>query len=263
MLKTVLKSALAAGLAAGGVIAVTALPASAAKVVIVAGPGSSATCTTADTAKLSPTLKNNWNASPTDSVPAVAALPTTTFASPGPTAVAAKGTATCTGNATDGTNSAPITGIKKLTLVTDPSHPGSNPLATCSALLSGSTAQFDVSIEWQSGNSDSIANTTVTGDMLSLSLSPTGFKFSGGTATGSFAGGTSSSLSPSSPATIAEVTQAQETGAQAQADTYTSLGCEPTLKLKTNSHGTSASLKGPKGLKELTVTGGSLSVTDP
>jgi len=63
---------------------------------------------------------------------------------------------------------------------------------------------------------------------------------------------------------IAEVAQPQETGAQAQANSYTSLGCEPTLKLKTNGKGvTTASLKKPKGFKEIVVSSGStLTATD-
>lgn len=263
MIRTVIRTTLVASLAAGGMIALTAIPASAAKVTIVAGAGSSASCTTNASSKLAPALKDDWVASPSDSVPAVAALPNTQFASAGPVVTSAKGTGTCSGTATDGTNAAPIVGIKKLTVATDPANPGSSAEATCSALIAGggSTALFNTTIEWSSGNGDSIANTTITDSTLTMDLSPLGFEFTGGTSAGSFAGGTFTSVSPVTSGLIAEVTQAQETGAQAVADSYTSLGCQPTLKVKTNSHGTTASLKGPKGLKAIVITGGSLTAS--
>ncbi len=253
MIRTVIRTALVASLAAGGVIAMTAIPASAAKITIVAGTGSSASCNLAATAKLAPALKNDWAASPSDSVPAVAALPNTQFGSPGPVSTSAKGSGTCTGTATDGTNTTTLTGVKKLTIAVDPAHPGSSAEATCANLLGGSTAEFDTTIEWTS-TSDSVANTTVTDSVIGTSLSPIGFTFTGGTVTGSFAGGSVSSLGAVPSSLIAEVTQGQETGAQAEADSYTSLGCEPTLKVKTNAHGTTASLKGPKGLKEIVIS---------
>ena len=107
---------------------------------------------------------------------------------------------------------------------------------------------FNTTIQWISGNGDKIANTTITDSAISMSLSPIGFQFTGGTASGSFTGASFTSISPVSSALIAEVTQAQETGAQAQAGTYASLGCEPTLKLKEkNGVPVSASLKAPRG----------------
>ncbi|MGD0313844.1 MAG: hypothetical protein ABSC90_15435 [Acidimicrobiales bacterium] len=257
MIKSIVRSAVVASLTVGGMIVLAAGPASAATT-IVAGPGSTAACTTNATAKLAPSLKNDWVASPSDSVPVVAALPNTQFASPGPVVTSAKGTATCTGTATDGINTAPIVGIKKLTVVTDPAHPGTTDEATCASLLAGgSTAEFITTIEWTSGNGDKIADTTITDS--SLVQDGFGFEFTGGTATGSFAGGTFSSVSPASAALIAELLQPQETGAQAEAGTYTSLGCEPTLKVKVkNGVATSATFKAPKGLKEIVTSDGSL-----
>ena len=257
MFKSIVRSAVVASLAAGGMIALSAVPASAATT-IVAGSGSTATCTTNATAKLTPALKNDWTASPGDSVPVVAALPDTQFASDGPVLTSAKGTATCTGTATDGVNTAPILGIKKLTVVTDPAHEGTTEEATCASLLAGGgTALFDTTIEWTSGNADKIANTTITDS--SLVPDGFGFEFTGGTATGSFAGGTFTSVSPASSALVAEILQPQETGAQAEANSYTSLGCQPSLKVKVkNGVATSATLKAPKGLKEVVTTDGSL-----
>lgn len=260
MIKSIARSAVVASLAVGGMIVITAGSASAATT-IVAGAGSTATCTTNATAKLAPALKNDWAASPGDSVPVVAALPNTQFASAGPVITSAKGTATCTGTATDGVNTAPIVGIKKLTVATDPAHPGTTDEATCAALLAGgSTAEFITTISWASGNGDKIANTTITDS--SLMQAGSGFEFTGGTASGSFAGGTFTSFSPASASLVAELLQPQETGAQAEAGTYTSLGCEPTLKVKQKSGvAISASLKAPKGLKEIVTTGGSLSAS--
>ncbi len=263
MIKSTIRSAVILSLAAGGVIALTAVPASASSITITAGAGSSVSCTTNATAKLAPALKNDWAASPSDSVPAVAALADTQFAAAGPVTTSAKGTGSCTGTATDGANTAPIVGIKKLTVATDPAHPGTTEEATCASLIAGgSTALFNTTIEWASGNGDKIANTTITDSALSTDLSPLGFEFTGGTASGSFAGASFTSVSPVTTALIAEVTQGQETGAEAQADSFTSLGCEPTLKVKTNGKGvTTASLKAPKGLKEIVVTGGSLTAS--
>jgi hypothetical protein len=257
MFKSIVRSAVVASLAVGGLIALSAVPASAA-ITIVAGSGSSATCTTDATAKLTPALKDDWAAAPGDSVPVVAALPNTQFASDGPVVTSAKGTATCTGTATDGVNTAPIVGVKKLTVLTDPNHPGTNDEATCASLLAGgSTALFDTTIEWTSGNTDKIANTTITDSQLVPD--GFGFEFTGGTATGSFAGGTFTSVSPASSALVAELVQPQETGAEALADSYTSLGCQPTLKVKVKDGvPTSATLKAPKGLKEIVTTDGTL-----
>jgi hypothetical protein len=260
MIKSIVRSAVVASLAVGGMVALAAGPASAATT-IVAGTGSTATCTTTATAKLVPSLKNDWVASPGDSVPVVAALPNTQFASSGPVVTSAKGTATCTGTATDGVNTAPIVGVKKLTVATDPAHPGTTEEATCASLLAGgSTAKFITTVQWTSGNGDKIANTTITDS--SLVQDGLGFEFTGGTASGSFAGGTFTSFTPASAALIAELLQPQETGAQAEAGTYTSLGCQPTLKLKVkNGVATSATLKAPKGLKAIVTTGGTLSAS--
>ncbi len=257
MVKQIVKIGIAVAVAAGGLVALSSATAGAAKITITAGPGSSASCSLAAKAKLSPALKNNWVASPSDSVPAVAALPNTQFASAGPVMTTAKATATCTGTATDGTHSTTITGVKKLTITVDPAHPGSTGEASCSSLLGGSTAEFNTTIQWV-GSSAKIANTTVTDSVIGISGSPIGFTFSGGTVTGSFAGGSVASLGAIGPDVVAAVTQAQETGAQAVTNSYTSLGCEPTLKVKTNAKGvTTASFKAPKGFKQIVVTSGS------
>lgn len=233
MLKTVVKSALVASLAAGGMIAVTAGVASAKAITITAGAGSSLSCGLNATAKLTPALKNGWTKTTTDTIPAVNALPTTAFASAGPVAIASKGSGTgCTGTATgDGATSA-ITAFK--VGISAVPGTGSTDPASCANLISdsaSSTQKFDSTIAW-TGATNKITPTTITNQGLSVSSSPVGFEFSGGTITGSFAGGTVNAVAAVSSALVAAVSQPQETGAEALAKSYTSLGCEPTLKVK-------------------------------
>jgi hypothetical protein len=258
MLKTVVKSALAASLAAGGLIAVSAGVASAAAVTVTAGAGSSLSCGLNATAKLTPALKNGWTKTTTDTIPAVNSLPTTAFAAAGPVALASKGTGTgCTGTAKEGSVTSSITAYKLAT--TAVSGTGSTDPASCANLISdsaSSTQKFDSTISW-TGSPNKIAPTTITDQGLSVSTSPAGFEFSGGTITGSFAGGSVTAVAAVSSALISAVTQPQETGAEALAKSYTSLGCEPTLKVKAVSSklpNGSAALTAPKGLKEIIVS---------
>jgi hypothetical protein len=258
MFKTVIKSALAASLAAGGMIALTAGVASAGGVTITAGTGSSVTCGLNSTAKLAPALKNNWNADSTDNAdhPAVAALPTTVFAANGPVAISAKATGSCTGTAVQGTASAPLTALG-VSIAAEPGTGSTDP-ASCANLIADSatsTQKFDLAIKW-TGTGAKITPTTITGTGLGISTSPIGFGFSGGTVSGSFAGGTVKAVAAVSASLIAAVSQPQETGDQAVAGTYTSLGCEPTLKVKVAStkKPESATLKGPKGLKSIVIS---------
>lgn len=258
MFKTVIKSALAASLAAGGLIALSSGVASAAAVTVTAGAGSSLSCGLNATAKLDPALKNGWTQTTTDTIPAVNNLPTTAFASPGPVAISSKGSGTgCTGTAVQGANTTSITSYKLVTTAVPGT--GSTDPASCANLISdsaSSTQKFDSTIKW-TGSPLKIAPTTITDQGLSVSTSPAGFEFSGGTITGSFAGGSVNATAAVSAALISAVTQPQETGSEALAGTYTSLGCEPTLKVKAPStkvpDGT-ASLKAPKGLKEIIVS---------
>jgi hypothetical protein len=261
MLKIVVKTALAASLAAGGMVALTAGVASAGGVTITAGAGSSASCGINATAKLAPALKNNWNQDTADNVgyPAVQALPTTTYAEAGPVAISAKSTGTCTtGTATNGTNTANLSAAA-ISIAAVPGTGSTDP-ASCSNLIAdsaSSTQKFDLGIKWSTTTpSTKITATTITNESLGVSTSPVGFGFSGGTITGSFAGGTVNAVAAVSGDLIAAVTQPQETGAQAAADSYTSLGCEPTLKYKAAStkKPASATLKGPKGLKAIVVS---------
>ena len=254
MFKILIKSALAASLAAGGLVALSAVPASAAAVKVTAGTGSTVSCNLTASAKLNPALKSDWVASQHSADPqtVIKALPNTTFASPSPVVTSAKGTGTCTGSATDGVNTLPVTAVS-LKIATDPAHPGTGP-STCASLLSGSTALFNATLKY-TATGGKVNSTTITDMSFAPSLSPLGFKFSGGTIAGSFAGGTARALGAVDPSLVTVVTQAPETGAQALAGSYISLGCQPTLKVKAlktdpSTIGT-ATLKAPKGLKKV------------
>ena len=261
MIKTVIKSTLAASLVAGGLFALTAGPASAATIKVTAGSGSSISCSITATAKLKPALKNDWVASQhsTDPQAVIAALPNTTFASASPAATSGKGLGTCTGTATDGVNTLPVTGVS-FKISTDPANPGVGP-ATCASLLTGGTAKYVITIKY-TATGGKVNPTTITGATLTPQISPQGFVFAGGTITGSFAGGSDSSTALISPAAVDPVLlQAPETGAQALAGSFTSLGCQPTLKVKAVKGDpttiASATLKAPKGFKGITVISGS------
>jgi hypothetical protein len=262
-----MKSALAVSLAAGALLALSAAPASAATIKVTAGTGSTISCNLVVTAKLSPALKNDWVASQhsTDPQGVIKALPTTTYASPSPVVTSAKGTGTCTGSAKDGVHTLPVTAVS-LKIATDPAHPGTGP-ASCTSLLTGSTALFNATLKY-TATGGKVNSTTITDMNFAPSLAPLGFKFSGGTIAGSFGGGTAQALGTVDTSLIGVVTQAPETGAQALAGSYVSLGCQPTLKvkaLKTDpaTIGT-ASLKAPKGLKKvLTLPTSTLALSVP
>ena len=170
MFKTVIKSALAASLAAGGLIALSSGVASAAAVTVTAGAGSSLSCGLNATAKLDPALKNGWTQTTTDTIPAVNNLPTTSFASPGPVSIASKGSGTgCTGTAVQGANTTSITSYKLVTTAVPGT--GSTDPASCANLISdsaSSTQKFDSTIKW-TGSPLKIAPTTITNQGLSVS----------------------------------------------------------------------------------------------
>ena len=258
MIKTVVKTALAASLAAGGLVALAATPASAGGITVTAGSGSSISCSITASAKLSPALKNDWVASQhsTDPQAVIAALPNTTFASASPAATSGKGSGTCSGTVTDGVNTLPVTAVS-FSITTDPANPGVGP-ATCASLLTGGTAKYVIAIKY-TATGGKVTTTTISGVTLTPQISPQGFVFAGGTIAGSFAGGSDTSTALISPAAVDPVLlQAPETGAQALAGSFTSLGCQPTLKVKSLAGTiTSATMKAPKGFKAISIISGS------
>jgi len=253
MFKKVLVGTAALAVAASGLVAITAGVSGASKPTITAGPGSSLSCNITAKGKLSPGLKNDWVQADhsTDPDPAVVAIPNTTFGSNGPVIVSIKGSGTCTGTVTDGVNTASVTAIK-FSLTNDPAHLGNNSEATCSSLVTGmppSTAEYDTNITYTAIGAK-VTPTTVTDQ----TIPPASFDTSGGTITGSFAGGTSSASGVPDSTTISAVLQAAPTSTD-PVPAYPQ--CQPSLKLKTGKNGPEASLKAPKGLKKLSLVSGS------
>ncbi len=252
MLKTLLKSALAVSIAAGGVIALTSGTAGAAKPTITAGAGSSISCAITGVAHLSVPLMNDWVASAhaSDPVAAVAALADQQYAQNGPSTATIKGSGTCTGTATDGTHSATVTSVK-FSVTNDPLHLGNTGEATCSGLLLNvppSTSEFDSTISYKTTDAFVIAPTTI----VDQTLAPHTFNLVGGTVSGSFSGGTVAADGVPDATTVAALTAAAPTSAS---PTPTSNKCQPTLKVKTGKTGTTATLSPPKGLKVIHLVG--------
>jgi hypothetical protein len=254
MIRKVFIGAGALVLAAVGLVAISSSTAGAKTPTITAGPGSHITCNFTASVKLSPSLKNDWVKSQhtTDPVAAVAALPDTVFASNGPVIIKVKGTGTCTGTVTDGVNTASVTAVS-FSLTNDPAHLGNTSEATCSSLVTGippSTAKYDTAIKYTATGAK-VTPTTVTDQVIP----PVSFNITGGTVTGSFAGGTSSATGVPDTTTVDAVIQAPATSTN---PVPAFPQCQASLKIKTNGKGvTTASLKHPKGLKKVGIVAGS------
>lgn len=241
--------------ATGGLVATTAGVSGAAKVTITAGPHSSISCNVTAKVKLSPALKNNWIQSQhaSDPDPAVRGIPNTTLAANGPIMVSVKGSGSCTGTVTDGVHSAPVTAVK-ISLVNDPAHLGSATPATCTSLLTGvppSTAEYNTTISYTASGA-AVTPTTITDQVIP----PATFSVSGGTVSGSFAGGSATTNGIPDTTTILALTQAPASSAD-PVPAYPQ--CEASLKIKPAStkHPESATLKAPKGLKKVAIVAGS------
>jgi hypothetical protein len=258
MFRTVMKSALAVSLAAGGVIALSSAPAFAGKPTITAGAGSSLHCNITASAKLSVPLKNDWvkSAHASDPEAAVRAIADTAFAGNGPEGVTIKGSGTCTGTVTDGTNTASVTALK-FSVGVDPAHTGNTGEQTCSGLLTAtppSTTQYDSTISYTSSTAK-IAPTSVVGQIIP----PASFNLTGGTISGSFAGGSVGASGVPDSTTVSALTQAAPTSAS---PTPAFPQCQPTLSIKVKKGVTTATLKAPKGLKKIgLVTGSTLTAS--
>jgi hypothetical protein len=255
MFRTVLKSALALSLIGGSAMALSASPAFAGKPTITAGAGSSISCDITASIKLSVPLKNDWVQADhsSDPVAAVAAIVDTQFGADGPEIVTIKGSGTCTGTVTDGTNNATVTGVK-FSVTNDPSHLGNTTEATCAGLLSNtppSTSEYDSTISYTSSG-DKVAPTTVTDQVI-----PAGtFNLTGGTISGSFAGSSGSIAADGTPDsnTVNSILQAAPTSSS---PTPAYPDCQPTLSVKVKKGVTTATLKAPKGLKKISMVSGS------
>jgi len=261
MLRRTVIAAATTALAVGGLVGGSALNASAAKPTITATSGNVNCSITAKT-KLSPSLKNNWVQSQHQSDPnaAVRAIPNTTFAQNGPVLVTAKAkSVSCSGTASQGATTLAVTGAK-ISLTNDPANPGGTSPATCTALLTNtppSTAKYISTIKWKA-TGGKLNNTVVTGS--SIAPSGLGFSITGGTITGSFAGGSSNSQANVDNATIVALTNPPPSSSSPDTGP-----CHARLKLKnaTPTKPASASLKPPKGLKKIGIPSGTFHIQAP
>jgi len=258
---------------------------------LVAGAGSSVTCSVAGPAKLAPALADDWiaadHASDPTAVPtwkaAIASIPTHTYASFGPVSTSAKiGTVagSCTGTVTDdgGATHETILSGKLAAL----SVSGDNVTeATCGGLASAATGggedgpqTFDSVISWTSVSGRKIAPSDIHATLKGITAGGTGFGLESGPAhsadgglagdiTGSFGGGSSETKAYIDAVSLTALTIAtfEITPSIAHPD----LGdvCEPTASIKTTtasdtlgaltSDGISIKVKKPKGLKSIVL----------
>jgi hypothetical protein len=252
VIRKLVVAAAAVAVGSTGLVAATAGVSGAKTPTITAGPGSHITCSITATVKLNPSLKNDWVKTDHsgDPVQAVRDILNTTFSVNGPEIISGKGVGTCTGTVTDGVNTAPVTSVK-FTLNSDPAHPGAATPATCSALLSNtpSTAQYITTVKYAATGAK-VTPTTVTGQ----TIPPGSFQTTGGTISGSFAGGTASSNGIPDSTTVNALLQGAPTSAS---PTPVYNQCQPTLVVKTKKGVTTATLKAPKGLKKIPLVAGS------
>jgi len=254
MIRKISLAAATLSLAFGAAVA-TASTASAGGVVVTAGPGSSVTCTITSVAKLSVKLKNNWvqadHASDPDTH--VAAIPDTDFAGP-PVPVTTKATAkgTCTGSATDGTNTLTVTKVK---ITASTTSAGTDP-PTCGSLLtlaSGSTF-FDATVKF-SATGGKVASSTLHAGVGAL-IDAHGFGFqltadgnNGTSVTGSFAGGSAITKAYVDAGTLAALT-----GSAASSTTPKTTVCEASLKIKKpGDPAETVKLVKPKGFNKIII----------
>lgn len=267
MLKKLSLTAVAVAVAAGG-LAVATGPAAAAKPTVNAGPGSDVDCVISGKVTIKPKLMADWKQSEHQSDPnvgnygaVIAAIPDTPFADHStPANTSFKGKGTCTGNVTDGTNTIPVQSVKvTLTNVAETTE------NSCSGLtdLALGDSTFQVELAWKSSGGKVIP-TSIAGIEVAVGSSPNGgfgFALSGGTVTGSFAGGDAESLGIVDLGTAGAITGNTVPTSQNPAPGV----CQPTLQLKTKMVKNpedpkgpkipqySAKLKKPKGFGKITI----------
>jgi YVTN family beta-propeller protein len=222
----------------------------------------SVSCNITASAKLASALKDDWVQAQhaSDPVAAVAAIPDTDFAPNGPVATTIKGTGTCTGSVREDGDTGPANPVPAIdfTITRDPASPGNPTGQTCSSLTAGSAStgvEYDTTITYPRTKAEKtedygVAPTTITGQ----TLSPSSFTLSGGTLSGSLAGGTQSTLGQLDSTAAAAINQTPPTSAD---PTPANRECQPTLKVKTTNRGTTATLTAPKGLKSFSFVSGS------
>jgi len=263
MIRRIALAAAAGAVALGGLAASGIGSAGAAVPTITTATSANISCVITAKAKLAPALKNSWDqqaheAGDGEANALVSAIPDTKFTTDGPNITSSKAkSVSCTGSATDGTNTATIVSVK-IALLNGTAAVDNPPLQednTCTGLLAG-TQPGDVAATYTStitfkATGAKLAPTTASG--AGIAPAGVGFAVTGGTVGGSLAGGNSKTQANiSDTATIPAVTAAAATSLAPTPNRT----CEANLKIKP----TSASLKPPKGLKKIGV---GQSVLDP
>jgi len=287
MIRKIILAGAGTAIALAGVAALSG-SASAAPPTVTNVTSASIQCNLAPTkAKINPALKNNWvqanhngvqdvgpaapgadpvrqetgvGASYTDAETnnLVKAIPNTKFSLDGANTVGSSSkTVSCAGSVTDASGTYPVASLK-IKLENDPSAPGVDNLPlntdnTCQGLLAGTPAgdvgaKYKATITPKLTGAKTTPSVTTGLDLVAGGGGAIGFQISGGTTTGPLAGSNSKTTAyvdgavlaaiGAGPATSAAPTQSKE-GSQ----------CEASLKIKP----TSATLKGPKGFKKITV----------
>jgi hypothetical protein len=259
MIRRIATAATAGALALGG-LAAFGLGSASAATVITAGAGSHLSCTTIKSkSTLSPALKDNWvkadHSSDTDT--GFKNIPDTTFSSLGPETVNGKTSISgCTGTVVQGANSATV---KKITVILsgDPAHPGLANPATCVALVNPAAPaptdkKYVVDAAFKSGTKGfSIANMHATN--VSLTGAGAGFDVGGGTITGSFAGGTSTTHANVDGKTLTAFLSSSYFTTLTHSNAATAgKPCQASAKLKKGVW----SLKPPKGISKIGIASG-------
>jgi len=256
---------------AAGALALGALAASgiggagAATTTITAADSANISCTITAKAKLAPALKNNWDqqaheAGDGETNPYVQAIPDTKFNTDGDNVVSSKAKSiSCTGTMTQGAVVATITGVQA-SLTNDTPAVDNPPLQddnTCAGLLAG-TAPGDTAATYKTdlkfkATGAKVATAQITGS--GLAPAGIGFGVTGGTITGSLAGGngkTQGNLADGD--TLTQVTSPPASSSQPIPN---GIKCEASLKIKADKPGQpgtgSATLKAPKGLKKIAI----------
>jgi hypothetical protein len=303
MVKRLFKSALVVSIATGGLITLAAAPSSAATTTLTAGPGSSLNCTIETTTttpavakdpaiKLVPPLKNDFSQSQYSgdadfqSQSVLTSIPNNAYGANGGLqgTSSTKGVAFCSGTIVDGSTSlnvSNVTAAYSLATTTQGHGNGSVDPNTCTAQLENTDtgALFSDTIKYSGlPTGFKLAETFVTGAHVSQYVQGgnDGGQYSGGTITGSFAGGSDSNINDidtGASGPISEITQPAETGSQIVANngSYVSLGCQPSFKVKYGKGAeaqngsdptlVTATLVAPKGLKAITTVAGSLDLS--
>lgn len=254
MIRKIVLGASALALSAAGLGLSGSGSAFAGKPTIIAGTGSDIHCEITGSAKLSPALKDDWIKADHSSDPNVNVknIPNTPYAPSAPGHVSVKAGGPCTGTVTDGTHTASVTKVK-VTLVDEAAHPTVED-GSCYNLLfqedpppPPSTARYKSTLTYTSPTAK-VVSTTVTDAQLDST-----FGVSGGTITGSFAGGTSAAQGFPDGTTLGLLADenADGPGSGPKAATSSSPNapniCQAGLKIKP----TSATLKAPKGFKKI------------